>query len=86
MVSQGKTLGKPGEPPIFTSMSAENTPNPADPDAELRDRLADAMVSEAVFEGWSRAALQAASRQLELPAGEADRLFPGGSGPGPRPM
>ena len=79
MVSQGKTLGKPGEPPIFTSMSAENTPNPADPDAELRDRVADAMVSESVFEGWSRSALQAVSRELELPAGEAGRLFPGGS-------
>ena len=60
-------------------MSPENTPNPADPDAELRDRLADAMVSEAAFEGWSRAALQAASRQLALPAGEADRLFPAGA-------
>jgi ubiquinone biosynthesis protein COQ9 len=79
VVSQGKTLGKPGEPPIFPAMTPENTLNPADPDAELRDRLADAMVSEAAFEGWSRAALQAASRQLELPAGEADRLFPGGA-------
>ena len=79
MVSQGKTLGKPGEPPIFPAMTPENTPNPADPDAQLRDRLADAMVSEAAFDGWSRAALQAASRQLELPAGEADRLFPGGA-------
>jgi ubiquinone biosynthesis protein COQ9 len=59
-------------------MTPENSPNPADPDGELRDRLADAMVSEAAFEGWSRAALQAASRQLDLPAGEADRLFPGG--------
>jgi ubiquinone biosynthesis protein COQ9 len=59
-------------------MSPENNPNPADPDAELRDRLADAVASEAVFDGWSRAALQAASRRLELPAGEADRLFPGG--------
>lgn len=59
-------------------MSTENSPNPADPDGELLDRLADALVAEAAFEGWSRAALQAASRQLELPAGEADRLFPGG--------
>jgi len=59
-------------------MSTENSPNPADPDAGSRDRLADAMAAEAAFEGWSRAALQAVSRQLELPAGEADRLFPGG--------
>ena len=81
MVSQRKTLGKPGEPPIFTVMSAENSPDAgllADPDAESRDRLADAMASETVFEGWSRAALAAASRRLELPAGESDRLFPGG--------
>ena len=59
-------------------MSIENNKNPVDPDAELRDRLSDAMLSEAAFEGWSRAALRAASRQLDLPAGEADRLFPGG--------
>lgn len=66
-------------------MSAENPPEmlpaiypQADLDAELRDRLVDAMVSEATFDGWSRSALAAAARQLELPAGEADRLFPGG--------
>ena len=81
MVSQAKTLGKPGEPPIFPVMTAEDSPNlaiPADPDAESRDRLADAVAAEAAFEGWSRAALQAASRRLELPPGEAGRLFPGG--------
>jgi ubiquinone biosynthesis protein COQ9 len=50
----------------------------ADPDAPLRDRLADAMAAEAVFDGWTRGALSAAARQLTLPAGEADRLFPGG--------
>lgn len=65
--------------PYISRMSPENNPNPADPDAELRDRLADAVSAEAAFEGWTRAALQAASRQLELPAGEADRLFPGGA-------
>ena len=62
-------------------MSAENTPEtpPAgDPDAPLRDRLADAMAAVAVFDGWTRGALSAAARQLALPAGEADRLFPGG--------
>ena len=67
--------------PYIPVMNAENTLNPAsspDPDAALRDRLADAMAAEATFEGWSRAALSAASRRLELPAGEADRLFPGG--------
>jgi ubiquinone biosynthesis protein COQ9 len=62
-------------------MSAENAPEPpqvSDPDAPLRDRLADTMAAEAVFDGWTRAALSAAARQLKLPAGEADRLFPGG--------
>ena len=58
-------------------MSADNTVE-ADPDAALRDRLADAVASEAAFDGWTRAALSAASRQLGLPVGEADRLFPGG--------
>ena len=52
--------------------------SPNDPDAELRDRLADAMASEAPFEGWTRAALAAGAKRLELPPGEADRLFPGG--------
>lgn len=62
-------------------MSLENSPDPApsDPDSSLRDRLADAVAAEAAFEGWSRTALTAAARQLELPAGEADRLFPGGA-------
>jgi ubiquinone biosynthesis protein COQ9 len=36
------------------------------------------MAAEAVFDGWTRGALSAAARQLALPAGEADRLFPGG--------
>lgn len=58
-------------------------PNPptgpdADPDAGLRDRLADAVAAEAAFEGWTRTALAVGSRRLELPPGEADRLFPGG--------
>ena len=37
-----------------------------------------AMAAEAAFEGWTRAALAAGGRRLELPPGEADRLFPGG--------
>ncbi|MBM3648132.1 MAG: COQ9 family protein [Alphaproteobacteria bacterium] len=67
-------------------MSTENSSDPVvaggpadDPDADLRDRLADAVAAEAVFEGWCRTALSAASRRLELPTGEADRLFPGGA-------
>src|SRR5262245_33458507 len=66
-------------------MSPENDPSAApetaarDPDAELRDRLADAVAAEAAFDGWTRTAVSAAARRLELPTGEADRLFPGGS-------
>jgi ubiquinone biosynthesis protein COQ9 len=58
-------------------MSLPSSPE-SDPDAPLRDRLADAVAAEAAFDGWTRTALAAASRQLALPAGEADRLFPGG--------
>ena len=58
-------------------MDAPNAPE-NDPDAGLRDRLADAVVGESAFEGFSRAAIAAAAHRLELPRGEADRLFPGG--------
>jgi ubiquinone biosynthesis protein COQ9 len=51
---------------------------PSDPDAGLRDQLADAVAAEAAFEGWTRTALAAGARRLDLPPGEADRLFPGG--------
>jgi ubiquinone biosynthesis protein COQ9 len=57
-------------------MTGEN-PNP-DPDADLRDRLADAVAAEAAFEGFSRAGLNAAGAKLGLPTGDAERLFPGG--------
>ena len=61
-------------------MDDSNSPEapPADPDAGLRDRLADAVAAEASFDGWTRTALASAARRLELPPGEADRLFPGG--------
>ena len=50
----------------------------SDPDAGLRDQLADAVAAEAAFEGWTRTALAAGARRLDLPPGEAERLFPGG--------
>ncbi|MBU8876577.1 COQ9 family protein [Reyranella sp. MMS21-HV4-11] len=61
-------------------MDEQKTPDFAenDPDSTLRDRLADAVASEASFEGWTRAALASAARGLDLPAGEGERLFPGG--------
>lgn len=63
-------------------MDAQDLPppdlGPPDPDQEGRDRLADAVSAEAVFSGFSQAALAAASQSLNLPRGEAERLFPGG--------
>jgi len=49
-----------------------------DPDSGLRDRLADEIAAEAVFSGFSNAAIAAAAGRLKLPRGEAERLFPGG--------
>ncbi|MFO1081777.1 MAG: COQ9 family protein [Reyranellaceae bacterium] len=53
-------------------------PEIPDLDEADRDRLADAFAGEAAFDGWSRTALASAARQLGLPAGEAERLFPSG--------
>jgi len=58
-------------------MSPENTAF-SDPDAEIRDRLADEVATSATFDGWTQAAVDAAARGLELPEGEALRLFPAG--------
>ncbi len=44
-----------------------------------RDRLIAAMLPDIAFDGWSRAALRVASRQLEMPAAEAQALFPRGA-------
>jgi ubiquinone biosynthesis protein COQ9 len=49
----------------------------SDPDSALRDRLADALASEAAFSGWSRIALRAAAGQADA-GPDAERLFPGG--------
>ena len=49
-----------------------------DLDTEVRNRLADAVAAEAVFDGWTRTALQTAAAGLQLPEGEATRLFPKG--------
>jgi ubiquinone biosynthesis protein COQ9 len=52
-------------------------PTDSDPDAGLRDRLAEAVAAEAAFSGWSHAALRAAAEQVGAGA-DAERLFPGG--------
>ena len=44
-----------------------------------RDRLIEAMLPDIAFDGWSRAALRVASRQLGMPAEEAAALFPRGA-------
>jgi ubiquinone biosynthesis protein COQ9 len=58
-------------------MSEPGSP-PDDPESALRDRLADAIGNEAAFDGWTWTSIRAAVRVLDLPAGEAERLFPGG--------
>ncbi|HWB49015.1 MAG TPA: COQ9 family protein [Stellaceae bacterium] len=44
-----------------------------------RGRLIEAMLPEVAFDGWSRAALRLAARQLGMPAAEAEALFPRGA-------
>jgi ubiquinone biosynthesis protein COQ9 len=50
----------------------------SDPDADLRDRLAEAVANEAAFSGWCAAAVRAAAGQIGASA-DAERLFPGGA-------
>ena len=49
----------------------------SDPDAELRDRLAEAIAQEAAFSGWTSLAMRAAGERIGA-APDARRLFPGG--------
>lgn len=82
MVSQAFVLGKPRAAAYMVAMDTPDNPDPgrdADPDTALRAQLADAVAVEAAFSGWSAIAIASASRQLELPMGEAERLFPGGA-------
>jgi ubiquinone biosynthesis protein COQ9 len=44
-----------------------------------RDRLIEAMLPDVAFDGWSRAALRVAARQLVMPVAEAETLFPHGA-------
>jgi ubiquinone biosynthesis protein COQ9 len=62
----------------FGAYIAGMTGETDDPDAPGRDRLADEIAADAAFEGWTRTAIMQASDRMGLPAGEADRLFPGG--------
>jgi ubiquinone biosynthesis protein COQ9 len=45
---------------------------------ELRDALAEPLAAEAVFDGWSEAALAAAAKTVGVPADRARLAFPGG--------
>src|ERR1700756_846056 len=49
----------------------------ADPDAELRDRLAEAIAREAAFGGWTSLAMREAGDKIGAGA-DVRRLFPGG--------
>lgn len=53
-------------------------PTESDPDAALRESLAQAVAAEAAFSGWSTIALRHAAQQAGASAGDAERLFPGG--------
>jgi ubiquinone biosynthesis protein COQ9 len=53
--------------------------DPADPENPVRDRLADAVLGHAGFDGWNNVALANGARDVPLEAGEAQRLFPGGA-------
>jgi ubiquinone biosynthesis protein COQ9 len=44
-----------------------------------RDRVIEAMLPDVAFDGWSRAALRVAARQLAMPFEEAAALFPRGA-------
>ncbi|MGE0747498.1 MAG: COQ9 family protein [Rhodospirillales bacterium] len=52
--------------------------SPADDRATLRAALMTATLRHVPFDGWSRAALAAAARDVGLTEGEVARLFPGG--------
>jgi len=49
----------------------------SDPDAELRDRLAEAIAHEAAFSGWTRGSMRDAAENIGA-AADVRRLFPGG--------
>ncbi len=44
-----------------------------------REALIEAMLPDVAFDGWSRPALRAAARRIDMPVGEALALFPGGA-------
>ena len=57
-------------------MTTESTTE-ADPDAGLRDRVAEAVAREAAFSGWTSLAVRNAGETIGA-AADARRLFPGG--------
>jgi ubiquinone biosynthesis protein COQ9 len=50
-----------------------------DPFQAEKDAMADAVMTHAAFDGWTRTAMAAGARELGKPVEEADRLFPGGA-------
>jgi ubiquinone biosynthesis protein COQ9 len=62
-----------------TNVPADPGLDPArEPDLAARERLAQAVLINAAFDGWGNATLVNTASQLGLSAGEAERLFPGG--------
>ncbi|HEY4168661.1 MAG TPA: COQ9 family protein [Reyranella sp.] len=61
----------------MTTESPPESTTVSDPDADLRDRLADAIAQEAAFSGWTSLAMRNAGQSIGA-AADARRLFPGG--------
>lgn len=49
-----------------------------DAEMELRDRLIAAALPHVPFDGWTMVSLRTAARELDLPDGAVDQIFPGG--------
>jgi ubiquinone biosynthesis protein COQ9 len=58
-------------------MTSQSDLGEPDPDAAMRDRLAEAVAGEAAFSGWTRLGFSAAADKAGASA-DARRLFPGG--------
>ena len=58
--------------------TAEEAPRPTGTRLERRDRILEAALGHASFDGWSRKSLLAGARDAGFDAATARRLFPGG--------
>lgn len=59
-------------------MTCAETRSATDPLSPEKDAMAEAVLSHAAFDGWTRTAMAAGARDLGKAPEEAERLFPGG--------